>query len=87
MFEACVPSARLATPAYRARRQDDAMDIEAWLSELGLAHYAQAFRDNDIDARSLPHLTGDDLKELGVTAIGTPCSLGHADLEGRAFRA
>jgi hypothetical protein len=46
------------------------VDIEAWLTELGLERYAQAFRDNDIDARSLPHLTSDDLKELGVTAIG-----------------
>jgi SAM domain (Sterile alpha motif) len=46
------------------------VDIEAWLAELGLERYAQAFRENEIDARSLPHLTGDDLRELGVTAIG-----------------
>jgi SAM domain (Sterile alpha motif)/Adenylate and Guanylate cyclase catalytic domain len=46
------------------------VDIEAWLRELGLERYAQAFGDHAIDARSLPHLTGDDLKELGITAIG-----------------
>jgi class 3 adenylate cyclase len=47
-----------------------AVDIEGWLRELGLERYAHAFCANAIDARSLPHLTGDDLRELGVTAIG-----------------
>jgi class 3 adenylate cyclase len=46
------------------------VDIAAWLRELGLERYEQAFRDNEVDARSLPHLTADDLKDLGVTAIG-----------------
>jgi class 3 adenylate cyclase/predicted ATPase len=46
------------------------VDIEAWLSELGLERYAQAFCDHEIDGRSLPHLTGDDLEQLGVSAIG-----------------
>jgi class 3 adenylate cyclase len=46
------------------------VDIGAWLRELGLDCYEQAFQDNQIDARSLPHLTADDLKEMGVTAIG-----------------
>jgi class 3 adenylate cyclase len=46
------------------------VDIAAWLQGLGLERYVQAFQDNEIDARSLPHLTADDLKELGVTAIG-----------------
>ena len=46
------------------------MDIAAWLRELGLEQYVQAFQDNEVDARSLPHLTAEDLKEIGVTAIG-----------------
>ena len=37
---------------------------------LGLERYEQAFRDNEIDQRILPELTVDDLKELGVGAIG-----------------
>ena len=37
---------------------------------LGLERYEQAFRDNEIDQRILPELTADDLKELGVGAIG-----------------
>jgi class 3 adenylate cyclase len=46
------------------------MDIGGWLRELGLERYEQAFRDNEIDLRVLPELTADDLKELGVAAIG-----------------
>ena len=46
------------------------MDIGAWLRDLGLERYEQAFQDNEVEARSLPHLTADDLKEMGVTAIG-----------------
>jgi hypothetical protein len=46
------------------------VDISAWLRELRLERYAQAFQDHEVDARSLPHLTADDLKEMGVTAIG-----------------
>ena len=46
------------------------MDISAWLRELGLERYVEAFQDNAVDARSLPHLTAEDLKEMGVTAIG-----------------
>ena len=32
------------------------MDIEAWLRELGLERYEQAFRENEIDAEILPKL-------------------------------
>ncbi len=46
------------------------MDIAAWLRELGLERYEEAFQDNEVDARSLPHLTAEDLKEMGVMAIG-----------------
>jgi class 3 adenylate cyclase/predicted ATPase len=46
------------------------MDIGDWLRGLGLERYEQAFRENEIDLRVLPELTADDLKELGVAAIG-----------------
>src|SRR5262245_50446881 len=32
--------------------------------------YEAAFRDNEIDETVLPDLTAEDLKELGVTALG-----------------
>jgi class 3 adenylate cyclase len=44
--------------------------IADWLEKLGMSEYAQRFSQNDIDLSVLPHLTDQDLKELGV-------SLGH----------
>lgn len=46
------------------------MDIVVWLRSLGLGQYEAAFRDNEIDETVLPSLTAEDLKELGVTALG-----------------
>jgi class 3 adenylate cyclase len=46
------------------------MDIAAWLRGLGLERYEADFRDNEIDWAVLPKLTADDLKDIGVTAVG-----------------
>jgi class 3 adenylate cyclase len=46
------------------------MDIEAWLQGLGLERYAPAFGDNEIDWEVLPKLTSEDLREIGVAAVG-----------------
>jgi class 3 adenylate cyclase len=46
------------------------VDIAAWLRELGLERYKEAFRKNEIDAQILPKLTADDLKDIGVTTVG-----------------
>ena len=48
----------------------NAVDILAWLRELGLERYEQAFRENEIAADILPKLTADDLKDIGVTIVG-----------------
>jgi class 3 adenylate cyclase len=45
-------------------------EILAWLRELGLERYEQAFRENEIVADILPKLTTDDLKDIGVTIVG-----------------
>src|ERR1700738_3904703 len=42
------------------------MDIAVWLRGLGLERYELAFRDNEIDRETLPKLTAEDLKDLGV---------------------
>ena len=47
-----------------------AMDVGGWLRSLGLDQYEANFGDNSIGADVLPHLTADDLKELGVASIG-----------------
>ena len=46
------------------------MDTDAWLKELGLGQYAPAFAENDVDGETLAKLTGEDLKEIGVTSVG-----------------
>jgi class 3 adenylate cyclase len=46
------------------------MDIGGWLRSLGLGEYEAVFRENKIDETVLPKLTADDLKELGVRALG-----------------
>ena len=46
------------------------MDVGSWLRSLGLGQYEANFRDNKIDADVLPRLTDDDLKDIGVSALG-----------------
>jgi class 3 adenylate cyclase len=46
------------------------MDVAGWLRSLGLERYEATFRENDVGAGTLPNLTGDDLKDLGVTSVG-----------------
>ena len=45
-------------------------DLKAWLDRLGLGQHVQVLAENDVDLGVLPHLSDDDLKELGL-------SLGH----------
>ena len=46
------------------------IDIRAWLEGLGLGEYFVAFEENRVDGQVLAHLTADDLKDIGVTAVG-----------------
>ena len=46
------------------------MDVVVWLRSLGLGKYEAIFRENEIDETVLPDLTAEDLRELGVTALG-----------------
>ena len=40
--------------------------IAEWLETLGMSEYAQRFAENGINVAALPHLTDQDLKEIGV---------------------
>ena len=40
--------------------------IAGWLEKLGLSQYAERFAENEIEVSVLPHLTDQDLKDLGV---------------------
>ena len=41
-------------------------DLKKWLENLGLADYADVFAENAIDVDVLPHLSDNDLQELGL---------------------
>ena len=40
--------------------------IADWLEKLGMSEYAERFAENGIDVSVLPHLTDQDLKDMGV---------------------
>jgi len=46
------------------------LNVSAWLDNIGLSQYTDAFRDNDIDGDILIDLTADDLKEIGIASLG-----------------
>jgi hypothetical protein len=46
------------------------MDLGGWLRSLGLEKYEAAFRENEIDETVLESVTHENLRELGVTALG-----------------
>jgi SAM domain (Sterile alpha motif) len=46
------------------------MDLAEWLRSLALEQYAAAFNENHVAAEDLPFLTADDLKEIGISAVG-----------------
>src|SRR3954467_903645 len=60
------------TPAHHhdPHKVRESLDVGAWLRGLGLGQYEPAFRDNEAAADVLPRLTADDLKEIGVAAVG-----------------
>ncbi len=55
------------------------MDVAGWLRGLGLSKYEAAFRENGIDESVLPHLTVEDLKELGVRERRRSAQAAHRD--------
>ena len=46
------------------------MDVANWLRDLDLERYEASFRENDVRAGDLCHLTAEDLDGLGVVAVG-----------------
>jgi class 3 adenylate cyclase/predicted ATPase len=46
------------------------VNVAEWLDGFGLGQYADAFAANAIDEAVLPQLTAEDLREIGVAAVG-----------------
>ncbi|XP_071711609.1 uncharacterized protein [Rutidosis leptorrhynchoides] len=45
--------------------------VGRWLEDVGFGRYAGVFEMHEVDEEALPLLTLDDLKEMGVLAVGT----------------
>ena len=46
------------------------MDVSAWLKSLDLVECALVFKDNAIGVDVIADLTAEDLREIGVSAVG-----------------
>ncbi len=46
------------------------MNVAAWLASLGLETYSEAFAAHGVDGEVLPLLCAEDLRDLGVAAVG-----------------
>ena len=58
--------------------------IGDWLEKLGMSEYAERFAENEIDVSVLPHLTDQDLRDIGVALGAEVVNLvagGKADLK------
>lgn len=61
---------------HRSRRSNDrnrSLDVVVrnWLIELGLERYAAVFEMHQVDEQVLPFLTLEDLKDMGINAVGS----------------
>ena len=45
-------------------------EVSEWLSQIGFGDCIDDFRENNIEGDSLLFLSNDDLKELGISALG-----------------
>jgi len=49
---------------------EEVADVAGWLWRMGMGRYAAAFEAHEVDAAVLPCLTMDDLRDMGIGAVG-----------------
>jgi class 3 adenylate cyclase/predicted ATPase len=62
----CSPPDQQKTPSFFGVGRVAMQQIADWLEKLGLSDYAERFAENGINVAALPHLTDQDLKDIGV---------------------
>ncbi|KAF7839092.1 transcription initiation factor TFIID subunit 11-like [Senna tora] len=55
----------------RDRKCGTSEGVRSWLVELGLSRYAPIFEIHEVDDEVLPMLTFEDLKDMGINAVGS----------------
>lgn len=49
---------------------EEVADVAGWLWRMGMGRYATTFQAHEVDAEVLPCLTMDDLRDMGIGAVG-----------------
>ncbi|KAG0461327.1 hypothetical protein HPP92_021260 [Vanilla planifolia] len=52
--------------------------VWSWLNQMGLGRYAPIFEMHEVDENVLPFLTLEDLKDMGINAVGSRRKMYHA---------
>lgn len=65
------------TPNSSSQREMLSAGVSGWLEDLGLGKYSELFELNEVDTEVLPLLTFDDLREMGVEAVGARRKMFH----------
>ncbi|XWS60212.1 hypothetical protein CRYUN_Cryun07bG0015900 [Craigia yunnanensis] len=61
----------LSGPSDTDMRRCEEDGVRIWLNSLGLGRYAPVFEIHEVDDEVLPLLTLEDLKDMGINAVGT----------------
>ncbi|KAE8703496.1 hypothetical protein F3Y22_tig00110469pilonHSYRG00223 [Hibiscus syriacus] len=61
----------LSGPSDTETRRCEEDGVRIWLSSLGLGRYAPVFKIHEVDDEILPLLTLEDLKDMGIKAVGS----------------
>ncbi|XVE63738.1 hypothetical protein DITRI_Ditri07aG0044100 [Diplodiscus trichospermus] len=61
----------LSGPSDTEMRQCEEDGVRIWLNSLGLGRYAPVFEIHEVDDEVLPLLTLEDLKDMGINAVGS----------------
>ncbi|WMV29347.1 hypothetical protein MTR67_022732 [Solanum verrucosum] len=62
---------------------DKSIGVRDWLVDLGLGRYAPVFEIHEVDDEVLPMLTLEDLKDMGINAVGSRRKMFNAILKLR----
>eukprot|EP01117_Protostelium_nocturnum_P008108 TRINITY_DN288_c0_g1_i4.p1 TRINITY_DN288_c0_g1~~TRINITY_DN288_c0_g1_i4.p1 ORF type:complete len:489 (+),score=129.23 TRINITY_DN288_c0_g1_i4:54-1469(+) len=62
----------------KRNESQDIVDVSGWLNELGLKQYLDKFTSEEVTIETLPYLTEDHLKELGVNTTGSRLKMLHS---------
>lgn len=62
-------------------RGREIVNVEDWLRGIGMTQYVERFRSNAIDSEMLRRLSSDDLKDIGVAALGQESAYVFVDVE------